>query len=200
MRCVDVYTVYTCIMTCVTLFCLLQSPFLTMVNVSYCALEEQTLTLLLRSVRANCSLQILKMEGNNLTGKGTFILSKSCVHSMPRWLVMYSFLCMIFMYTSNTLGISMKVKNGEIVMYSVSYVSWSMAIFWPCVYILIGMWVMVCENVMSNELYMCIIQNMLHVHAWLSMCIIQCHVYMYIFVCVFDMYIILYVLYIHMHV
>ena len=49
-----------------------------MANVSYCGLEEQTLTLLLRSVRANCSLQVLKMEGNNLTGKGTFILSE-CV-------------------------------------------------------------------------------------------------------------------------
>lgn len=48
-----------------------------MANVSYCGLEEQTLTLLLRSVRANCSLQVLKMEGNNLTGKGTFILSES---------------------------------------------------------------------------------------------------------------------------
>ena len=57
---------------------LTQSPFVTMANVSYCALEEQTLTLLLRSVRANCSLQVLKMEGNNLTGKGTFILSESC--------------------------------------------------------------------------------------------------------------------------
>ena len=53
-----------------------QSPFLTTANVSYCGLEEQTLTLLLRSVRANCNLQVLKMEGNNLTGKGTFILSK----------------------------------------------------------------------------------------------------------------------------
>ncbi|CAI8032183.1 Protein phosphatase 1 regulatory subunit 37, partial [Geodia barretti] len=51
-----------------------QSPFLTTANVSYCGLEEQTLTLLLRSVRANCNLQVLKMEGNNLTGKGTFIL------------------------------------------------------------------------------------------------------------------------------
>lgn len=46
-----------------------------MISVSYCALEEQTLTLLLRSVRANCALQVLRLEGNNLTGKGTFILS-----------------------------------------------------------------------------------------------------------------------------
>lgn len=51
-----------------------------MVNVSYCALEEQTLTLLLRSVRANCAMQVLKMEGNNLAGKGTFILSE-----WPAW-------------------------------------------------------------------------------------------------------------------
>ena len=47
-----------------------------MINVSYCGLEEQTITLLLRSVRANCALQVLKMQGNNLSGKGTFILSK----------------------------------------------------------------------------------------------------------------------------
>ena len=53
-----------------------QSPFITTIDVSYCALDEQTLTLLLRAVRANCGLKVLKMEGNNLTGKGTFILSK----------------------------------------------------------------------------------------------------------------------------
>ena len=47
-----------------------------MVSVSYCGLEEQTLTLLLRSVRANCALHVLRLEGNNLTGKGTFILSE----------------------------------------------------------------------------------------------------------------------------
>ena len=47
-----------------------------MINVGYCGLEEQTITLLLRSVRANCALQVLKMQGNNLSGKGTFILSK----------------------------------------------------------------------------------------------------------------------------
>ena len=47
-----------------------------MMNANYCNLEEQTLTLLLRSVRANCGLRILKLVGNNLTGKGTFILSE----------------------------------------------------------------------------------------------------------------------------
>lgn len=51
-----------------------KSPFISMISVSYCGLEEQTLTLLLRSVRANCALQVLRLEGNNLTGKGTFIL------------------------------------------------------------------------------------------------------------------------------
>ena len=53
-----------------------QSPFITMMNANYCNLEEQTLTLLLRSVRANCGLKVLKLVGNNLTGKGTFILSE----------------------------------------------------------------------------------------------------------------------------
>jgi len=53
-----------------------QSPFIEMINVSYCGLEEQTLTLLLRSVRANCALKVLKLQGNNLSGKGTFILSE----------------------------------------------------------------------------------------------------------------------------
>ena len=47
-----------------------------MMNANYCALEEQTLTLLLRSVRANCGLKVLKLVGNNLTGKTTFILSE----------------------------------------------------------------------------------------------------------------------------
>ena len=47
-----------------------------MMNANYCNLEEQTLTLLLRSVRANCGLKVLKLVGNNLTGKGTFILSE----------------------------------------------------------------------------------------------------------------------------
>jgi protein phosphatase 1 regulatory subunit 37 len=51
-----------------------KSPFVSTIDVSYCALDEQTLTLLLRAVRANCGLKVLKMEGNNLTGKGTFIL------------------------------------------------------------------------------------------------------------------------------
>lgn len=51
-----------------------KSPFLETIDVGYCALDEQTLTLLLRAVRANCGLKVLKMEGNNLTGKGTFIL------------------------------------------------------------------------------------------------------------------------------
>lgn len=54
----------------------LQSPFIAMMNANYCNLEEQTLTLLLRSVRANCGLKVLKLVGNNLTGKGTFILSE----------------------------------------------------------------------------------------------------------------------------
>lgn len=54
----------------------LQSPFITMMNANYCNLEEQTLTLLLRSVRANCGVKVLKLVGNNLTGKGTFILSE----------------------------------------------------------------------------------------------------------------------------
>jgi len=53
-----------------------KSPFIEMINVSYCGLEEQTLTLLLRSVRANCALKVLKLQGNNLSGKGTFILSE----------------------------------------------------------------------------------------------------------------------------
>ena len=57
-----------------------------MISVSYCSLEEQTLTLLLRSVRANCALQVLRLEGNNLTGKGTFILSESLGH----WLFLLS--------------------------------------------------------------------------------------------------------------
>ena len=62
-----------------------QSPFIHMINVGYCGLEEQTITLLLRSVRANCALQVLKMQGNNLSGKGTFILSKRhlCAPSVP---------------------------------------------------------------------------------------------------------------------
>ena len=55
---------------------ILKSPFISMIDVSYCALEEQPLTLLLRSVRANCCLQVLKLVGNNLAGKGTFILSE----------------------------------------------------------------------------------------------------------------------------
>ena len=54
----------------------MQSPFISMMNANYCNLEEQTLTLLLRSVRANCGLKVLKLVGNNLTGKGTFILSE----------------------------------------------------------------------------------------------------------------------------
>lgn len=62
----------------ISIFLLLpQSPFISMMNANYCNLEEQTLTLLLRSVRANCGLKVLKLVGNNLTGKGTFILSKS---------------------------------------------------------------------------------------------------------------------------
>jgi hypothetical protein len=41
-----------------------------------CGLEEQTPTLLLRSVKANCNVQVLKMDGNNNpTGKGN--LNKS---------------------------------------------------------------------------------------------------------------------------
>lgn len=51
-----------------------KSPFITTLNVGYCGLEEQTLTLLLRSVRTNCALQSLRAEGNTLAGKGTFIL------------------------------------------------------------------------------------------------------------------------------
>ena len=51
-----------------------------MMNANYCNLDEQTLTLLLRSVRANCGLRVLKLVGNNLTGKGTFILSESICH------------------------------------------------------------------------------------------------------------------------
>ncbi|XP_003385088.1 PREDICTED: protein phosphatase 1 regulatory subunit 37-like isoform X2 [Amphimedon queenslandica] len=51
-----------------------KSPFIDTIDVGYCALDDQTLTLLLRAVRANCGLRVLKMEGNNLTGKGTFIL------------------------------------------------------------------------------------------------------------------------------
>lgn len=58
-----------------------QSPFIEMINVSYCGLEEQTLTLLLRSVRANCALKVLKLQGNNLSGKGTFILSEQLSHA-----------------------------------------------------------------------------------------------------------------------
>ena len=62
-----------------------------MINVSYCGLEEQTITLLLRSVRANCALQVLKMQGNNLSGKGTFILSKRhqlvSVHCLVHYLL-----------------------------------------------------------------------------------------------------------------
>ena len=53
-----------------------KSSFITTLNVGYCGLEEQTLTLLLRSVRTNCALQCLRAEGNALSGKGTFILSK----------------------------------------------------------------------------------------------------------------------------
>lgn len=56
-----------------------------MIDVSYCALDEQTLTLLLRAVRANCYLRVLKIEGNNLTGKGTFILSEFCSFSILGW-------------------------------------------------------------------------------------------------------------------
>ena len=63
-----------CVVTC--LFHSVQSPFIAMMNANYCNLEEQTLTLLLRSVRANCGLKVLKLVGNNLTGKGTFILSE----------------------------------------------------------------------------------------------------------------------------
>lgn len=54
----------------------LQSPFLHTIDVSYCGLDEQTLTLLLRSVRANCGLRVLRIEGNHLSGKGTFIMSE----------------------------------------------------------------------------------------------------------------------------
>ena len=53
-----------------------QSPFIETLNVSYCGLDDQGLTLLLRSVRANCALRTLHMDGNNLSGKGSFILSE----------------------------------------------------------------------------------------------------------------------------
>ena len=59
-----------------------------MINVNYCALEEQTLTLLLRSVRANCNLKILKMEGNGLAGKGTFILCESAYKAIYMYCMM----------------------------------------------------------------------------------------------------------------
>lgn len=55
---------------------LLQSPFIETLNVSYCGLDDQGLTLLLRSVRANCALRTLHLDGNNLSGKGSFILSE----------------------------------------------------------------------------------------------------------------------------
>jgi len=48
-----------------------------MVDVRYCALDEQGLTSMLRALRANCMLRTLHLEGNNLTGKGVFILSES---------------------------------------------------------------------------------------------------------------------------
>ena len=66
----------SCMCYCVCVCIALQSPFIAMMNANYCNLEEQTLTLLLRSVRANCGLKVLKLVGNNLTGKGTFILSE----------------------------------------------------------------------------------------------------------------------------
>jgi protein phosphatase 1 regulatory subunit 37 len=50
------------------------SPFIDMLNVSYCGLDDQGLTLLLRSVRANCALRTLYIDGNSLSGKGSFIL------------------------------------------------------------------------------------------------------------------------------
>jgi len=51
--------------------------FIEMVDVRYCALDEQGLTSMLRALRANCTLRTLHMEGNNLTGKGVFILSEN---------------------------------------------------------------------------------------------------------------------------
>jgi len=54
----------------------LQVNFIEMVDVRYCALEEQGLTSMLRALRANCTLSTLHLEGNNLTGKGIFILSE----------------------------------------------------------------------------------------------------------------------------
>ena len=53
-----------------------QVAFIEMVDVRQCALDEQALTSMLRAVRANCTLRILHLEGNNLTGKGVFILSE----------------------------------------------------------------------------------------------------------------------------
>ena len=53
-----------------------QVSFIEMVDVRQCALDEQALTSMLRAVRANCTLSILHLEGNNLTGKGVFILSE----------------------------------------------------------------------------------------------------------------------------
>ena len=53
-----------------------QVSFIEMVDVRQCALDEQGLTSMLRAVRANCTLRILHLEGNNLTGKGVFILSE----------------------------------------------------------------------------------------------------------------------------
>ena len=53
-----------------------QVSFIEMVDVRQCALDEQALTSMLRAVRANCTLRILHLEGNNLTGKGVFILSE----------------------------------------------------------------------------------------------------------------------------
>lgn len=58
-----------------------QVSFIEMVDVRQCALDEQGLTSMLRAVRANCTLRILHLEGNNLTGKGVFILSE-LKHSM----------------------------------------------------------------------------------------------------------------------
>ena len=53
-----------------------QVSFIEMLDVKQCALDEQALTSMLRAVRANCTLRILHLEGNNLTGKGVFILSE----------------------------------------------------------------------------------------------------------------------------
>ena len=53
-----------------------QVSFIEMLDVRQCALDEQALTSMLRAVRANCTLRILHLEGNNLTGKGVFILSE----------------------------------------------------------------------------------------------------------------------------